>query len=395
MADKIKITKANIGKIKTFKEGIYRDTDLTGFAVRVTSTKQTYIIDKKKSNKLIRKVIGDVGILTPEEARNEAVKLLGDIAKGINTVAEKRKEEAKKITLQQTFTDFIALYEKRLSPHTIYDYERAFETAFKDWHNLPLTAINKNMVVVRFTEISKNAPYQANLSFRFLRRLFNFAMEQYETEDEPLINRNPCDRLKALKLWNKTERRQTYIKEEELAAVWQALNFDKNDTKRTKQAKQQCKICLLTGCREQEAASLKRKDINLTGGFITFEHTKNGKRHILPYGKYLGGLMEELCKGKMQNDYLFPADNKEGHLWRQAKIIQNISAACGVKFTLHDLRRTFISIANNKISVTGYTLKKLVNHAQNDVTAGYIIFDTETLRKPMQDIEDYILHHSL
>lgn len=71
MAEKIKITKANIGEIKTFKEDIYRDTDLTGFAVRITSTKRTYITDKKHCNKLIRKVIGNIGVLTPEEARNE------------------------------------------------------------------------------------------------------------------------------------------------------------------------------------------------------------------------------------------------------------------------------------------------------------------------------------
>ena len=48
---KLKITKANIDKIKRMPEGIYRDSDLIGFAVRVRATKQTYIVDKKLNNK--------------------------------------------------------------------------------------------------------------------------------------------------------------------------------------------------------------------------------------------------------------------------------------------------------------------------------------------------------
>ena len=59
---------------------------------------------------------------------------------------------------------------------------------------------------------------------------------------------------------------------------------------------------------------------------------------------------------------------------------------------MHDIRRTFASIANNHIAgITNFTLKKLLNHSEDDVTAGYIQFETETLRKPMQLIEDYIL----
>jgi len=390
MTDKIKITKANIAKIKTFPAGIYRDTELTGFAVRVTATKQTYIIDKRHSGQLIRKVIGDVGVLTPEEARTEAVKIFGDMAKGVNPNAEKIREKARKITLRQAFDDFVNMYEKRLSPHTMYDYKLAFKNTFKDWHNIPLADIDKSKVVAKFTKISQNAPYQANLHFRFLRRLFNFAIEQYE----PLVSVNPCDRLKALKLWNKVERRQTYVKENEFAAVWQALTICPEDTEQTRHTKLQCKILLFTGCREQEIASLRRRDIDLKGKTITIEHTKNGRQHIIPYGKYTGELLTEICEGKAQNDYLFPAKNKEGHLKDSNKIVKKISDASGVEFTMHDLRRTFITIANNKIAVTGYTLKRLVNHSQSDVTAGYIIFDAEALRKPMQDIEDYILQHT-
>ena len=63
----------------------------------------------------------------------------------------------------------------------------------------------------------------------------------------------------------------------------------------------------------------------------------------------------------------------------------------GVSFTVHDLRRTFITIAES-LDISAYSLKRLLNHKMtNDVTAGYIITDVERLRAPMQKITDYML----
>ena len=63
----------------------------------------------------------------------------------------------------------------------------------------------------------------------------------------------------------------------------------------------------------------------------------------------------------------------------------------GVSFTLHDLRRTFITIAES-LDIPAYALKRLLNHKMNhDVTAGYIVMDVEHLRVPMQRISDHLL----
>ena len=59
-------------------------------------------------------------------------------------------------------------------------------------------------------------------------------------------------------------------------------------------------------------------------------------------------------------------------------------------FTLHDLRRTFITIAES-LDIPAYALKRLLNHKDsNDVTAGYIVSDVNRLREPMQRITDFI-----
>jgi len=56
-----------------------------------------------------------------------------------------------------------------------------------------------------------------------------------------------------------------------------------------------------------------------------------------------------------------------------------------VTFTLHDLRRTFCSVAET-IGVGTYTLKRLLNHktSRSDVTAGYTVLTAEELREPAE-----------
>lgn len=57
-----------------------------------------------------------------------------------------------------------------------------------------------------------------------------------------------------------------------------------------------------------------------------------------------------------------------------------------VKFMIHDLRRTFPTIADAQ-DLSAYAIKKLANHKMAaDVTAGYIVSDVQRLRDPMNRI---------
>jgi integrase len=61
------------------------------------------------------------------------------------------------------------------------------------------------------------------------------------------------------------------------------------------------------------------------------------------------------------------------------------------RFTLHDIRRTFLTTAE-KLGLPYIVLKKLANHSgRNDTTFGYIVVDVERLREPMQKIADHLL----
>ena len=86
----------------------------------------------------------------------------------------------------------------------------------------------------------------------------------------------------------------------------------------------------------------------------------------------------------------FPNEFGTGMLNDPKKQIQKVVQESGVSFTLHDLRRTFITIAES-LDISAYAFKRPLNHKMaNDVTAGYIITDVERLRIPMQKIADFM-----
>ncbi len=390
----MKLTKTEIDKLSfKGKDAFYWDDSVSGFGVKVTRRGKSYIIQSRVLGKTIRKKIASCSVMTPEEARREAKKLSGEMAGGVNINAEEKKKKVLGVTLQEAYKDYKKT--RTLTIKTMNEYDRAIEKTLSDWKEVPLVSISRDKIEKRFKEISKKAPALANLHFRLLRALFNFSIEKYAVDGEPIIPSNPCGRLTILKLWNRVERRKSYIRPEQLKDFLNALTHKTGDAEHLKTVKNQCFFILFTGCRDQEAASLKVKDIDQKRKAVTFWHTKNHHQHILPLGEYLFEFVKKLCTGKGAEDYLFPADNKSGHLLNQRYSVKKIAQESGVPFTLHDLRRTFASIANNHISgITNFTLKKLLNHSENDVTAGYIQFEPESLRGPMQRIEDFILEQA-
>ena len=88
---------------------------------------------------------------------------------------------------------------------------------------------------------------------------------------------------------------------------------------------------------------------------------------------------------------MFPGDGVKGYLNEPRKQMQKVIEESNVAFTLHDLRRTFITVADS-LDISAYALKRLANHKMaNDVTAGYIISDVERLREPLQRITNFLL----
>ncbi|HVV69024.1 MAG TPA: integrase family protein [Gammaproteobacteria bacterium] len=390
----MKITKLMVDKLplptsavagKTAQKRYYDDV-MKGFGVRVTSGgTKAFFVEKLVQGKLRRITLGRYPELTAEQARREGQKLLGKIATGIDPIAEKKEARVKVITLKQVFEDYLNA-RKTLKPSTVFDYQRVMREAFADWQSKPLLSISKDMITKRHTQLGERSKARANLAMRYLRAIFNFAAGEYEdAKGQSLITENPIRRLSQTRAWYKVNKRQSFIKAHELFLWYREVVNVQNTVLRD-----YLLLLLFTGLRREEAMTLKWEQIDLMAQTLTLPDPKNHQPHILPLSDFL---LELLIKRKEEalGEYVFPGTGAKGYLVDPRKQVAKVIEASGVSFMLHDLRRTFITIAES-LDISAYAVKRLVNHKMNhDVTAGYIVSDVERLRKPMQQITDYIV----
>lgn len=298
--------------------------------------------------------------------------------------------------------DLLLSYDKFLSDylidhHRIYLYRRYL---IKNPHNevwlLYGAYHTREMIAKRHAEHgATNSKARANNAMRVLRALFNFAMYEYQSGDgHPIIIVNPVKYLSHTRGWFRVDRKQTVIKAHQLADWYQGITrlVEEEAYRNARLWRDYFLLLLFTGMRKTEASSLRWDDIDLKSKTITLQDTKNREVHTLPMSDFIYELLDRRSRQKT-SEFVFPADSKTGYIYEPKKAVLKVAELSGVPFTLHDLRRTFATIADS-LDLPAYALKRLLNHKMNnDVTAGYIMRDVERLRKPMQRITDFLIAH--
>lgn len=376
-----RITKSLIDSLPYTESGqlIYMDKDLPGFGCIIGTRSKTFIAQKDIRGRSVRFTIGRYGHFTPDEARRIAKDKLYVMAQGINPNALEAKERANAITVETVLESYLST-RRNLSPRSKIDYRYNVNKYLPDWRNKLMTEITKDMISVRHAEIAEKAgPVTANKVMRVLRALYNHADATFD-----ICPINPVMYLTKAKGWYKETRRRTYIKPHELKAWWDAVHALENDTYRDFFL-----LLLFTGLRRSEAASLKWTDIDFKDRTFTIPETKNGDPLVLPLSEYLFGILQERQKIYGNYKFVFPGPGETGHLIEPKKGVSTVIKSSGVHFSCHDLRRTFITIAES-LEISHYSLKRLINHRASDVTAGYIIVSVDRLRNPVEEIARYI-----
>lgn len=342
---------------------------------------------------------------TLTEAREKALALFniskkGDIKDSLFDDVKRKQEEVKRmetaqVTLQQILDSYTS--EKDLKPGTIKDYKKAMNETFGDYLDKPITDINRETILSLYRKRVKKSAARTNNAMRVFHALYNYHRAITRQDDGAyLLPENPVSILREAQVIKKVNRRKEFIPKEKLKAWFKAvLSLDNEILTSGIVVKDYLIFVLLTGVRREEAKSLQPDQINLGKGTFILTDTKNNEVVELPMSDYLCDLISSRLKD-IKGPYLFPGiqDDKPigsfkrpmEHLWKEAEI----------HFTLHDLRRTFITVAES-LDISIYTIKRLVNHKidnSNDVTAGYVGVDIDRMRAATQKITDQILSHA-
>jgi integrase len=291
------------------------------------------------------------------------------------------------ITLRQVWRDYQTV--RVLKEHTIYDYTKKLKSV-EDWMDLDMNSITKSMVEQRHRELS-SAPYYANSIFRIIRTLYNYALVKYEDDDTgvSLIKRNPVRRLSEMRYWNKEKARSRHVPFHKMKD-W----FDGVLLLNTPVFRDYLIFLLLTGLRKEEAAKLTWDNVDLEYGFMYFKQTKNGEDHHLPTSTFILELLKERKAASAgMNQFVFPGGRwgTNGSIKSPYKAIAKVTDYSGVKFSPHDLRRTFNSLGVD-LRIEEAVRKRLLNHSAQDVTnKHYHVPNPEVLREPMEQISQHAL----
>lgn len=396
--DRYKINKAFVDGVDHPGSGqkIYRDSELTGFALRVTVSVKSFIVERKINNKSRRVKIGTYPEITVAQARSEALRLISEMVLGkLDPKLTLVDKEVQAISLDDVFSDYCRA--KKLRPNTVRGYETSLKIAFSDWRTLPMVDISRDMVLKRHQELSRHSERQANNHSRFLNALFNFAMVRYEFNDKRRVfTENPGRIINESSAWNRETRRKSVIKAKDLPAWYKAVKSigglipNRNEL----YARVAFPLFLYTGFRRSELLSLTVERIDLDDRVIKVpaELAKNHQELISPMSDQVYTLVSDwLDLSGIESGPIFPAKaGKLGYCQNLDYPKKEVIKKSGVGFMLHDLRRTFAGIGES-IGVPHVTLKKLLNHVtDSEVTEGYIIRDTDDLRKSMQNISNKI-----
>lgn len=384
-----KLTKMFISEIKPPDKGqiIYRDSALQGLGLRVTPKSISYVVEGRVNGKFRRVTLGKESQLTPTDARKKAVKVLATMAAGKDPTAEKAKRKIRGATLQEVLDHFLSV--RILKPNTVRTYRQMVPRCLGDWLNLPVTAITREMVEQRHISLRKptqqgtSGEAQANTVMHILGTLLNFASVNYEIDGKPILLVNPVKRLSNNRRWYPHRRRQSIIPDHKLPA-WHAAVMELRHQK----VKDYLMLLLLTGLRRTEGATLRWDDIDFQSKVLRVraELAKNGNEHRLPLSDYLYEMLHRRYLDRADSEFVFPGQGGNHHLVDSDHVIQGVAAKADCPFILHDLRRTFLTVAE-RLALPYVVLKKLANHSgRNDTTFGYIVVDVERLREPMQMI---------
>lgn len=378
----LNFTKRAIDALPLPKSGqvFYRDSTLRGLGMRAGCRSKVYYVEGQVNGRTKRVTLGRADVLSVDTARKRALAVLNEMASGTDPNAEKRRRAQEGITLKTAFERFFET-RKSLAASTVEAYRRSLNLYLRDWGKSPITKITRQAVLKRHQRIAKDhGQVTANNVMRHLRSVYNVTAAAHD-EFRP----NPVTILTQARAWFPERRRRTAISARDLPAWWVAVMEE------PEYARDFLLIALFTGMRRNEVAALRWDQVDLKERALHIPKTKNGDPLDLPLAAFIADLLAQRRKLTGRSPWVFPSSGKTGHLVETKKFTDRVTARCGVEFTLHDLRRTFITIAES-LDIPHYALKRLLNHRlSGDVTAGYIVSDMERLRIPVDRVAQKIL----
>jgi integrase len=369
-----RLTKRVVEAIKPVagRDVIEWDSELHGFGVRVWSRRRTYFVKyRTKEGRQRRATIGVHGILTAEQARDEARHLLAQAALGEDPARSKRKakgaptvaalaerylaEHARLHKTPSSLANDERLLKKRIIPAL--GHRKVFDIAREDVAKLHESLCDKRC--------------EANRLRALLSTMFNLA-EEWDLRPP---RTNPCRHVKKYV----EKKRKRFLRMDELARLGTAIEEADRTAAHSTSVIGAIKLLLFTGCRLSEILTLQWSEVDLESGCLDLSTSKTGQK-VVHLNAAARAVLEQLPR-RDDNRYVLPGLRLGAHLVNLEKPWRQIRARAGLEdVRLHDLRHTFASIgAMNGLSLP--MLAAILGHSQPSTTNRYAHLAADPVRQ--------------
>lgn len=349
-------------------------SDLPRFGLRVRENGSRVFIVQYRFNGRTRVVtISPYGVLTVDQARREARKILGEVARGHDPAAERdQKREAPSVAeLSERWLEQHAT--PKLKPRSVAEASRLLERIVLPALGRRRAADVTRQDVSRLHAALADAPVQANRVAALVSALFAFG-ERIGARAE---GTNPARGLERYR----EERRQRYLSAGELQRLGAVLAAAEESGTETPESIGALRLLLFTGCRVGEVLGLRWRQVDFERSRVRLEDSKTGARDVLlsaPAAAVLASLPRV-------SEWVIPGRELPGRerapLVNLGKIWRRLRAEAGLEGVhLHDLRHTHgaLGVASGvPLNVIG----GLLGHRQVTTAGRYAHLQDDPLRQ--------------
>jgi integrase len=334
-------------------DAIHFDDELSGFGYRLRrgsgeTVRRSFVVQYRRPGGSRRVLLGAGDVLTAEQARQAAKKVLAKVALGEDPQADKAdRRDRDRLSLRSVIDDYLAAKLEEVRPGTMREITRYLTGPyFKSLHSLPVDTITRKHVAsaVVAAQRAHGAPVAA-LARAALSALFSWSMRMGLTQANPVIG---CVEPKG------GERRLRVLTDDELVRIWEACRDDDHG--------RVVRLLILTACRRAEVGGMRWSEIDREHGTWTIpaERTKNGRSHTLPLMPAALAILETVPH-MATRDHLFGAWSDKGFsAWTQGKDV--LDARLGFDdWRLHDIRRTSATKMAD-LGVAPHVIEQILNH---------------------------------
>ncbi|MFT4792830.1 MAG: integrase [Paracoccaceae bacterium] len=376
------------------------DTEIPGFKLFVhPSGKKVfhlrYRVGGGRGATIREPKIGDLGAVTPDQARKIAGDWMAEIRLGGDPGGERQtKREAPRMAelFERYLTDH-ARPHKRAS--SVAEDERQIRDHLTPFFGKMKVAEVQRASVIDFHRSLADRPYAANRALALLSKAFNLA-ELWGWRDD---GSNPCRHVRK----NVEAKRKRFLSPKELAALGEALARAEADGALTlppsvERAEKRVPIApaaiaairllILTGARKDEIQSLRWDWVDMEGGRLNLPDSKTGEKAV-PLGAAALAILSVIPRVE-GNPHVIVGGKPGAALVNLKDPWGAIREVAGLEdVRIHDLRHSFASVgAAGGLSLP--IIGAILGHTQASTTQRYAHLSDDPLRAAATTIGDRI-----